>query len=126
VSPSTPGRVPGRTGATFASDTGLQVERTVLAWHRTATAVLVAAAAAARLLAPVVGGWAFPAATAAALCAFVMIATVRRTAFLRRPAADPITLRVVVPRPRWMAGIAVLICLAGLATAAAALGSFNG
>lgn len=112
---------PERGAVALAGDPGRQIERTVLAWHRTAAAFLVAAVAAARLLTPVVGGWAYPAAMASALCMFVVVATGRRIAPLRRPSATSATLPAVLPRPGWMAAVAAATCLTGFAAVAAAL-----
>ncbi|HEY0698601.1 MAG TPA: DUF202 domain-containing protein [Micromonospora sp.] len=100
------------------SDEGLQAERTMLAWRRTATAFLVAAAVGARLLVPALGGWAYPAVAVPALCAFV-VATARHVEPVRRAPAPGSP--AVTPRPGWLAALAALSCLSGLAAAATVL-----
>ena len=88
----------------------------MLAWRRTAAAFLVAGAVGARLLTPLLGGWAYPAVAAPALCVGAL--ALARCVPQRRTTSPPAT---VVPRAGWMAGVAGLTCLLGLAAAAAVL-----
>ncbi|MEU4772659.1 DUF202 domain-containing protein [Micromonospora sp. NPDC023644] len=96
-------------------DPGLQLERTMLAWRRTAAAFLVASAVGARLLTPLLGGWAYPAVAAPALCA-VAVALARCV-----PPRRTTSPAAVVPPAGRLAGVAGLTCLLGLAAAAAVL-----
>ncbi|MEV0328728.1 DUF202 domain-containing protein [Micromonospora echinospora] len=107
---------PGRGG-----DPGLQLERTMLAWRRTAAAFLVAAAVSARLLVPLLGGWAYPAVLVPALGAFAVGVAGRMVPLRHPPAAANLT--TVRPRPGWLAAVAALTCLLGLAGAGATLAS---
>ncbi|WP_143740285.1 DUF202 domain-containing protein [Micromonospora echinospora] len=107
---------PGR-----GSDPGLQLERTMLAWRRTAAAFLVAAAVSARLLVPLLGSWAYPAVLVPALGAFAVGVAGRMVPLRHPPAAANLT--TVRPRPGWLAAVAALTCLLGLAGASAALAS---
>ncbi|RLK25867.1 uncharacterized protein DUF202 [Micromonospora sp. M71_S20] len=111
-------------------DPGLQLERTMLAWRRTAAAFLVAGAVGARLLTPLLGGWAYPAVAAPALCAGALAlarcvpsrrTTGRRPATTARGKPMPPGPTVVTPGAGWMAGVAALTCLLGLAAAATVL-----
>ncbi|MEU7996473.1 DUF202 domain-containing protein [Micromonospora sp. NPDC049060] len=108
--PGTPPRLDG--------DPGLQLERTMLAWRRTAAAFLVAGAVGARLLTPLLGGWVYPAVAAPALCVGAL--ALARCVPPRRTTSTPVP-ATVVPRAGWMAGVAGLTCLLGLAAAAAVL-----
>ncbi|MEU2665042.1 DUF202 domain-containing protein [Micromonospora sp. NPDC007220] len=120
--PGTPPRLDG--------DPGLQLERTMLAWRRTAAAFLVAGAVGARLLTPLLGGWAYPAVAAPALCVGALALarrvpprrpTGRRPATTARGKSMPPGPTVVTPGAGRMAGVAALTCLLGLAAAATVL-----
>ncbi|MGW3606385.1 DUF202 domain-containing protein [Micromonospora sp. NPDC005161] len=107
------------TSSSADGDGGLQLERTMLAWRRTAAAFLVAAAVGARLLTPLLGGWAYPTVTAPSLCAFVIAISGSIPPLFCTPVAS--RPRAVTPRPGWMGVIAAFTCLIGLAAATAVL-----
>lgn len=91
----------------------------MLAWRRTAAAFLVAAAVSARLLVPLLGGWAYPAVLVPTLGAFA-VGLAGRVVPLRQSTATA-SLTSVRPRPGRLAAVAALTCLLGLTAAAAAL-----
>lgn len=120
----------------MSTDRGLQVERTVLAWRRTSAAVLVGCAVGARIAAPTLGGWVYPATAVIALTALAFAIAAPR-ALSRDPAPEappsaawvsgfrrsraPSALPTVVPRPLWMAVAAGGTCVSGLTLAVAVL-----
>ncbi|MCW3839835.1 DUF202 domain-containing protein [Micromonospora yasonensis] len=115
-SPPSSGPSPGQVSS---ADPGLQVERTVLAWRRTAAAFVVAAAGAGRFLLPHLGGWIFLAAVVNATAVVIVAA-----AALRRrlpPAAAPAVLNSARPPGPWLAAVALATAVGGLSVALAAL-----
>lgn len=98
-------------------DRGLQVERTELAWRRTALALVVAAIAAARVLSPVLGDWAVLVGAVGLIVTAVLWAVSRRrcqrysTLFDSASKSDPAP------------GAGPLLALAMTATTAAVLGA---
>ena len=103
----------------MSADGGLQVERTVLAWRRTAASVVVAAVVTARFLLPRLGGWAFLAAVALAGATIVFVAAALRR---RVPASDTPVAPEAAPQPAgWLAAVALTIAVGGLSVALAAL-----
>jgi uncharacterized membrane protein YidH (DUF202 family) len=84
---------------TERADPGLQPERTALAWRRLSLALVVAAAAVARVAPIVLGPWALaPAIPALALAVVVLVISQRRYLSARRALSDP------AARPRLAAG----------------------
>ncbi|MBM0238268.1 DUF202 domain-containing protein [Micromonospora sp. ATA32] len=106
-------------GSLSSGDRGLQVERTVLAWRRTATSFVVAAAVAGRLLVPHLGGWAFLAAVGTAMTVIVAAAALRR----RLPHSDaPAEPGSALPSGPWLAAVTIATAVGGLSVAVAVLG----
>jgi uncharacterized membrane protein YidH (DUF202 family) len=101
------------------NDPGLQVERTVLAWRRTAASFVVAAVVAGRLLAGHLGGWAFVAAVVAAVAVLVIAgAAMRRRAPDSAAPRDPAT---ALTSPGRLAAVALATAVAGLSVVTAVL-----
>jgi uncharacterized membrane protein YidH (DUF202 family) len=95
------------------------VERTVLAWRRTAASFVVAAAVAGRLLVPHLGGWAFLAAVGTAMTVIVAAAALRR----RLPHSDaPAEPGSALPSGPWLAAVTIATAVGGLSVAVAVLG----
>ncbi|WBB76028.1 DUF202 domain-containing protein [Micromonospora sp. WMMD1128] len=105
--------------ANAPTDRGLQVERTVLAWRRTAAAFVVAAAVAGRLLLPHRGGWLFLAAVTGATAIVVAAAVALRR---RHPVTDlPAAPDAARTPARWLAAVTVATLVGGLGVALAVL-----
>lgn len=101
------------------ADGGLQVERTVLAWRRTAASVVVATVVTARFLLPRLGGWAFLAAITLAVATVVFVAAALRR---RVPASDTPVAPAAAPQPAgWLAAVALTTAVGGLSVALAVL-----
>ncbi|MBL7259477.1 DUF202 domain-containing protein [Paractinoplanes lichenicola] len=99
------------------ADGGLQVERTILAWRRTAASVVVAAVVGARFLLPHLGGWSFLAAITASLAVLVIAAAALRR---RVPPSDFPVAPSAAPQPaRWLAAVALATAIGGLGVALA-------
>ncbi|NES31656.1 DUF202 domain-containing protein [Micromonospora terminaliae] len=106
-------------GSARLDDGGLQVERTVLAWRRTAAAFVVAAAAAGRFLLPHHGGWVFLAATLSGATALVVVAAALRR---RLPSSDaPAPPGSARPSGPWLAAVTLATAAGGLGVAVAVL-----
>ncbi|MFE9960310.1 DUF202 domain-containing protein [Micromonospora sp. NPDC005299] len=106
-------------GSDASADQGLQIERTVLAWRRTATAFVVAAAVAGRFLLPHLGGWAFLAPIGSAATVIIVAA-----AALRRrlpPSAAPAVLSSARAPGPWLAAVTLATAAGGLSVALAVL-----
>ncbi|MCW3819625.1 DUF202 domain-containing protein [Micromonospora sp. DR5-3] len=106
-------------GPVSSADRGLQVERTVLAWRRTATAFVVAAAGVGRFLLPHLGGRIFLAAVVSAAAVVIVAA-----AALRRrlpPSTAPAVLSSARPPGPWLAAVALATAAGGLSVALAVL-----
>ncbi|SCL32468.1 hypothetical protein GA0074692_3322 [Micromonospora pallida] len=91
----------------------------MLAWRRTTAAFLVAAAVSARLLVPLLGGWAYPAVMVPALAACAVGVAGRAVPLRHRPATTDLT--AVRPRPGRLAAVALGTLLLGLAASTATL-----
>ncbi|WP_309233902.1 DUF202 domain-containing protein [Micromonospora sp. ATA51] len=106
-------------GPVSSADRGLQVERTVLAWRRTAAALVVASAAVGRFLLPHLGGWIFLAAVVSATTAVIVAA-----AALRRrlpPSTASAVLSSARPPGPWLAAVALATAAGGLSVALSVL-----
>ncbi|WP_428965768.1 DUF202 domain-containing protein [Micromonospora fluostatini] len=102
---------------------GLHVERTTLAWRRTAAAAVLAALVAGRILAPHLGYAALAVTAPVAAGALVAVIGVlpRRASAARPPAAVGVSPRPPRPAPALLALLAATTALAGLAAAGAVL-----
>jgi len=95
-------------------DPGLQLERTELAWRRTALSIALAALVAVRLLPPVLGPWAFGAGLAG-------LGTALLLGVLARARAERAA-QALLDGDRAMPGGGLLLALAALVLAGAVLG----
>ncbi|WP_107074467.1 DUF202 domain-containing protein [Micromonospora sp. MH33] len=106
-------------GPVSSADRGLQLERTVLAWRRTATAFAVAAATAGRFLLPHLGGRIFLAAVVSAMTVVIVAAAALRR---RLPPSDaPAVLSSARPPGPWLAAVTLATAAGGLSVALAVL-----
>ncbi|MET8311977.1 DUF202 domain-containing protein [Micromonospora sp. NPDC005173] len=107
-------------GSFSSSDRGLQVERTVLAWRRTAASFVVAAAVAGRLLVAHLGGWVFLAAVVSAMAVVIVAAAALRRRLPR--SAAPAEPGSALPPGPWLAAVSLATAVGGLSVAVAVLG----
>ncbi|MBM0224623.1 DUF202 domain-containing protein [Micromonospora sp. ATA51] len=97
------------------------MERTVLAWRRTAASFVVAAAVAGRLLVPHLGGWAFLAAVGTAMTVVIVAAAALRRRLRHSDApAEPGS---ALPSGPWLAAVTIATAVGGLSVAVAVLGA---
>ncbi len=97
-------------------DSGLQPERTALAWRRTALALVVAAVVGMRVLPTVLGGWAIlPAGTGIALAVGVLFASHYRYQQHHHRLTTAATDRIALPDGALPALVAGMTGLAGVA-----------
>lgn len=90
-------------------DTGLQPERTALAWRRTALALVVGSLVCLRVLPPVLGGWALiPALAGLSGAIAVFVASERRYASHHRILTSADSDRIALP------GGGLIVAVAGL------------
>jgi uncharacterized membrane protein YidH (DUF202 family) len=103
-------------------DTGLQPERTALAWRRTGLALTVGSLVAFRILPPVLGTWTFAAAGVGfALSVSVLVIAHRRHVTVHRLLTSAETDRVLLPGGGLLALVTALCSGAGILVAVATI-----